>query len=75
MQNKKVEITADCFDPETGDRRCVTPRTETIDLRTNELFKDCKTLTDIAERYMWFWNRFPTTQKEMVFVQSLGWVE
>jgi hypothetical protein len=70
----KVQIIAVSCDPKTGERNC-RPRTEIIDPITNELFRGCVTLTDFAERYMHFWNRLPTVQKEMVLVHSVRWVE
>lgn len=72
---KKVEVTANAFDPMTGKPFSDNPPLiETIDLETNVLFTDCKTLTDVSEVYMRFWNRLPTKQSEMVLVQSLRWV-
>ena len=66
----KVIILATSYNPNNG-KPNNNPREEKINTKTNSLFKDCKTLTDIAETYMHFWNRFPTKQKEMVLVQSI----
>lgn len=72
---KKVEVTAKAFDPVTGEPLSnYEPLTETIDLEKNVMFRECKTLTDVSEVYMQFWNRLPTKQSEMVLVQSLRWV-
>jgi len=70
---KNVEVLAQSFNPKTGIPTS-NPRVEIINTRSNVVFKDCKTLTDIAEMYMQFWNRFPTTQSELVLVQSIKWV-
>ena len=70
----KAEILASSSDPNTG-KPTMNPRVEVIDTETNILFKDCKTLTDIAEVYMQFWNRLPTIQREMVLVQSIRWIK
>lgn len=66
----KVIVLASSFDPETG-KPNHNPTEEAIDTKTNKIFEDCRTLTDIAETYMAFWNRFPTEQSEMVLVQSV----
>lgn len=69
----KVEILAQAFHPIYGSP-LGTARTEVIDHETNVLFKDCNTLTDIAETYMRFWNRLTIAQLEMVLVQSIRWL-
>lgn len=69
----KIEVTAKAFDPATGSPQTES-RIEIIDSTKNRLFKNCKTLTDVAETYMRFWNRLPTTQSEMILVQSIRWV-
>jgi hypothetical protein len=71
----KAEVTAKAFSPITGTPfPGVEARPEIIDLETNELFKECKTLTDVAETYMRYWNRLPSEQSELVLVQSIKWV-
>lgn len=69
----KAIVNAQSFDPENGVSTSKS-KGEVIDTDTNVLFKNCKTLTDITETYMRFWNRLPTTQYEMVLVQSIRWV-
>lgn len=71
MKNKAI-VTAQAFDPETGTPLAVA-RDEEINLKTNVLFKDCKSLTDISDTYQMFWNRLPSVQREMVLVQSIRW--
>lgn len=66
----KAVVLASSFNPKTG-KPNNNPREEIINTKTNRLFKDCKTLTDVAETYMHFWNRFPTRQSEIVLVQSV----
>ena len=66
----KVIILAQSFDIKTG-KPNNNSNEEEINTETNELFYKCKTLTDIVETYMKFWNRLPTIQKEMVLVQSI----
>lgn len=66
----KVTVLAQSFNPKSG-KPNANPREEEIDTKTNELFRDCRTLTDIVEAYQNFWNRFPTHQSEMVLVQSV----
>lgn len=73
MKNK-VKVTAQAFDPNSGEPLAVA-RDEVIDLTTNELFSNCFTLTDVSERYQVFWNRLPSTQREMVLVQAISWVK
>lgn len=70
----KLFVLSMSFDPDTGKPNS-NPREELIDTGTNKIFKDTKTLTDIAEKYMSFWNRLPTRQREMVLVQSIRRVE
>ena len=72
----KAEVIARVFNPATGlpKESGGKEHSEVIDLDTNKLFKDCKTLTDIVEAYMRFWNRLPTYQSEMVLVQSIRWI-
>ena len=67
---KKVVILAQSFDTETGELNAEA-REEIVDLETNEIFKDCKSLTDVVETYQNFWNRLPTIQRELVLVQSI----
>jgi hypothetical protein len=69
----KVLIIAQSFNPETG-KPNMDPHQETIDISENIVFAGCKTLTDVAEKFMEFWNHFPTKQTELVLVQSIRWV-
>ena len=66
----KYEILAQSFNPKTGEPNAK-PYIEIIDIHTNNLFKDCKTLIEVTDNYMNFWNHFPTIQRELVLVQSI----
>ena len=66
----KVMVLAQSFNPKTG-KPIANAREEEIDTKTNDLFKSCRTITDVVETYMTFWNRLPTIQKEMILVQSI----
>jgi hypothetical protein len=50
----KYIVTAQSFDPETG-KSNAKARDETINTKTNILFKNCKNLTDVVEVYQRFW--------------------
>ena len=66
----RVLVTCQSFNPQTGIENGDSSD-EIIDTETNNLFKNCKTLTDIVESYQSFWNRLPTIQKELVLVQKI----
>jgi hypothetical protein len=66
----KFEVIAQSCNPKTG-KPSVQPSIEVIDTKKNELFKQCRTMTDVLEAYQAFWNRFPTKQAEMVLVHSI----
>ncbi len=70
----KYEVTAQSCDPNTGEPKGMC-RSEIIDTKTNSLFTQCRTHTDVLEAYQAFWNRFPTYQSEMVLVHFITKVE
>lgn len=49
------------------------PQKHKIDLSTNAIFKDCKTLLEVKDAYESFWNHLPTATDEMVLVQKIRW--
>lgn len=47
------------------------PREEEIDLKSNQLFKNCKTILDIKNSYESFWNDLNPNSEEIVFVLEI----
>ena len=67
-----VKVTAYAANPKTGKLICES-RTEEINIKTNIVFKGCKTLLDVKEVYEFFWNRLPVKLSELVVVTGLEW--
>ena len=67
---KYCDVTAQSFSRENGTPDCP-PRTERIDLTTNELFKNCITIMDVKNAYESFWNLLDPHSQSVVFVSSV----
>lgn len=70
--NKIVNVTAQAFNAKTG-KALAKARTEPINLESNPMFKNCKTLLDVKDVYEGFWNHLNAHPKEIVLVQQLSW--
>lgn len=69
----KYNVTAQAFDPKTG-TQLAPARVETIDTVTNAIFRDCKTVLQVKEKYEGFWNYInqnAPNERELVFVQRV----
>lgn len=67
---KTAVIFARSFNRETGEPTAKT-RGENINLETNELFVNCKTVMDIKTAYEGFWNELNPNSQDVVFVAHI----
>lgn len=63
-------VTAQAFDRGTGEPKGDS-RDEVINIKTNKIFADAKTILDIKKAYEAFWNDLNPSSREVVFVSSV----
>ena len=64
------DVTAQSVSLNTG-KPLAKARTERIDVRKNSMFTHCRTAREIYLNYENFWNRFPTTPRELVLIRKI----
>jgi len=63
-------VTAQAFNPQTGEPEGES-RDEEINVKTNQLFKGCKSILDIHDKYCDFWNHMNSNPSALVFVSKI----
>lgn len=63
-------VTAQAFHPQTGAPEGES-RDEEINVKTNTLFKGCKSILDIHDKYCDFWNHLNSNPSALVFVSKI----
>ena len=66
----KYKVTAQAYNRKTR-KKIGKLRTETIDTKTNVLFKTSTNTTNVKRRYESFWNKLNPKSKEVVYVSKV----